>query len=383
MSGGPLTFRSESLSWSSGAQKNLPLDFIPDVGPGGGRLVLESIQIRTTLNLTSTTTSIMKGENLCSMLKRLRIRDADGDLVNVTGAGLRLHQIAELGEHGPPDPADLTASTTANATFVHYLPFAPMRARRRWDFAVPISHLKSAGGAGQGGAVEIEMPASSDLDDNGTDTIGINSGSYEFYFHCREEFDNEVHTRMELKEITSAANNDHYIPVNAGWLRYLSMFLTPSDDANGFPDISACSAVHMDSLKTSNIRPAQLVNQFVKESPFAQRYHGQHAAATLAVTNPYTAATIAAIPLVFPRYDGKISDLYRIMGSLYVRTEGLTSNPKFLYQTITPRTRRSTQAERSRAGSVSNITIKTAGKSKRNPKAWGPLSQALPAKFNS
>jgi hypothetical protein len=379
---GPLTFRSEGIPWASGAQKNLPLDFIPDKGPHGGRLVIESVQIRSTLNLTSTTTALIKGENMSSFVKRLKIRDADGDLVNVTGAALRAHQIAELGEHGPADPANTTASTTADATFVHVLPFCPPRARRRWDTAVPVSHLKSAGGAGQGGAVEIEMPASSDLDAPSGDTVTINSGTYEFYFHCREEHDNEVHTRMELKEITSAANNDHYLPVNGGWLRYALMYLTPADSDGGFPDISACTAVHIDQLKAANIRPDVLINQFVKESSFAQRYHGQYAAATLAVTNPFTSGSaFGVVPLVFPRFDGKISELYRILGSLYVRTEGLSANPKFLMQVVTPRTRRSTQAERARAGSVSSITIKTAGKSKRNPKAWGSLAQALPAKF--
>jgi len=370
MSTGPLTFRSEALTWASGSQRNLPLDFIPDVGPQGGRLVIESMQIRSSLNLTSTTSS-MKGENMCSFVKRLRVRDADGDLINCTGAGLRLHQIAELGIHGPAEPSDLGTSTTAAKVFTHVIPFCPPRSRRRWDTAVPVSHLKSAGGSGQGGAIELEMPAVSDLDDS--DSVAINSGTYEFYFHCREEFDNEIHTRTELKEITSAANNDHYIPANGGWLRYLSMFLTPANSDNGAPDISACTAVHIDQLKMANIRPEILVNQFAKESVFSQRDFA---------TNPFTASTIAAIPLIFPRTDGKLIDLYRILGSLYVRTEGLSANPRFLIHTVTPRTRRSTQAERARAGTVSNVSTKTAGKSKRNPKAWGAMAQALPAKLS-
>jgi hypothetical protein len=367
-----LSFRSEALAWVASSTRNLPLDFLPDRGPNGGRLCLDCIHIRASLSLTTTSTGSIQGENQASFIKRLRIRDADGELVNLSGMKLRLNQIEEYGMNGPVDGVDLSTGTTATKNFDFIVPFYLPRARRGWDTALPVSHLKNAGGAGQGGAVEIDMPAYTDLNGSGS-SVTINSGDYTFWFVCREEFDNEVKTRFEQRMITTAANNDHYLPVNGGLLRKCTYHGDGANEDGGGDNVAEVTAVNVDALRLSNMAPYHLLNDFIIKA-----WNGQRERATF----PFIQADAAALPIVYPKHEEKIPQMYRINGQLYIRTAGATTTRDFLFHVLTPRTGRSTAAERARAGGAATVSMKTDGKSRRNPKNWdAALRPILPAKL--
>ena len=96
----------------------------------GGELMKEAGLLPDLVH-TSLQSRAIQTANLAANLKRLRIWDAQGDLVNLTGPQLRALHILESGRDSISDAADVPISSTATSRTIYWvIDFAPrFRAR--------------------------------------------------------------------------------------------------------------------------------------------------------------------------------------------------------------------------------------------------------------
>jgi hypothetical protein len=359
-------FRSETFTMSANADlRNIPLGFIPRIGPRGGRMVISKIWCEASLTLTTDGSQSIETGGFAKFIKRLRVWDAEGDLVNLTGPEIRAIGFAELASGYNPDPAALAASQTGAArTLTLSLDFAPRNfARRRWDYAVPVDVLMASGG------IEFETESQSAVGTGGVTYAA--SPSVTWYAECREEFDLEAKGRRVLKSQSSANLVDVYIPANGALIRRAFAFKY-ADHASGGDNLSSTTDVTIDSLNIKSIDPRVLRTQHELESVYINRAD---------TSNPFVQTTERAIPLVMPFNGGKLTSMPQFDGSVLVRLNGNTvSQLPIVVDLITRQTERSLIAETAQARGGAR-KVKTAGKTKTALDAWGAMAPFMPKKY--
>jgi hypothetical protein len=83
----------------------------------------------------------------------IRIRDSQ-DIVNASGAGMRVWEQMELGERQTDGPAVASGATNTAYNYRMRIPFnSPLRAHRGSDFSIPLAHFL------EGGEITIQTPA--------------------------------------------------------------------------------------------------------------------------------------------------------------------------------------------------------------------------------
>lgn len=353
------TLKSETFPWVSGAKKVLPLDFLDRVGPRTGRFAIERIFIEAALNITTVAANTIVGADMAGFVKRLRISDAIGNRVYLTGAKLRLFEHLEMLDGAPADPTTHPASTTQVDTSNLIINFSQEQtARRRYDYALPVDDLLN------GGVCELEMPASTDIFQTGAGAT-IVSGSYTLYFLCREEWDVEFHMRDQREEVPLTAQTVGYIPSGGRILRFAALY---KEAQGGGASVATILDSTIDAFKEV------VTTRNAKKQIFLAR------GPTLTAQDPFF--NDKCYPIVFPRRDSKVSDFLLIPGQLLVRLNSTLALPTdIVMHHIAPKDERMMRAAAQANGiDGSTIRVKTQGKTAADQNLWGPLASFMPLK---
>ena len=353
-------YRSEKVSWVSGAKKTVPMDFLPLVGPKGGRLVIDKIQIESHLNLTTASGVTMTAGDQASFIARLRMADLAGNRRYLSGAKTRVKGFEDLGLQYPAEPAAVAASQTGiDQTYTHCLAFARPLARRPWDYALPVEDLIF------GGALEIQMPASSDLLYSGGSAPTINSGDYQVFVWTREERSLEYKCRDVVEEFATTSNTNWYLQVAGRLLRAATAFKDAASNGTSVVTVTDLS-----------------IDQFGMVAMPRSQFLSQYRATTIRDTtrDPACQATPLSLPFVFGHEDGKVNDLPLISGQLLVRANSTMTTPDIILSTIAPRDERMMRASaaRNKAPANAKLVVKGADGSNIDLAKFGAYARFMP-----
>ncbi len=367
-------YKSESISFAAGGRKVVPLAFLPDEGPMGGHLVISHLIIDCTYQFDTGSGVTVTGAGLAGVIDVLRVYDAEGDRVNLKGPHVRAFHIWDEGDFAVADPSAIAQSQTdSTGTYYHVVSFAPRRARRRYDYCLPVRNLKAGGG------IEIQMPSAAGIGFSGG-TPTVDAITYTVYAYCREESDLEVKTRTERRYVTLVNRTDNQIPINGNAIRSMFLFKA-ADHATGGTDISSITAVTCTALNYDNIDPLYLR---LAEGLEAQRNGGS--GKTRSTADPFVQTTERAIALVWPRLDGKITEMPRKEGELMLRLTGSSvDNIEVVMELVTARSVKSQAGELALTAGATKVQtlVKTASKTGRDVNGWrkAGLASMMPAKL--
>jgi len=359
-----MLYRSETMTMAVGGDKrSLPLSFIPVRGPRLGRNIIKRLIIRSTLSITTNGSQTVTAAGLSAIVKNFRCWDAQGDLWRLTGPELRSKHIENHGQYAYPDPALVPISQTGTARiFYHVVDFAPFQhARRPNDTALPADVLYSSGG------IEIETENQTAL--GSVPGVTVVSNTCVVYADCYEEFDLQAHSRREVRSYSSANLTDLYMNVNGALIRscYAYKFL---DHITGGTDLSSTTDVTIEALGLNSIPTDILQAEVMLE--------GVHTWAS--TVDPFSQSTYRIIPIIRPTRDLKLTSMVNHDGQILIRLNGNTvNNLPLIMDLITRQTPLSMTAESQQGGRVASI--KTDGKSSKDPAQWGKLGQFMPKKL--
>jgi hypothetical protein len=363
-----ITYKSELFTMSATAsdKRQVPTTFMPVQGPRGGRNVVTKFYIRVTYSLTTGGAQTIAKGGHSLIIKDVKIRDAQGELWKVSGGEIRAKHIEEHGRQALADPAAQAINLGPIAyTMILVIDLCPRyKAKRRWDFAIPVDTLITAGG----NAIEFATEAAAAVGTGGV-TFSV-APQVQWFAECREEMDLESHARREVQSYASAATTDLYMPFMGAYCRSASLF-KPADSITGGASLASITGITCTALGLDDILPSMLQQQYLVEG-------NADAAST---GDPFVVGT--AIPVIIATEQMKLTDMFRHDGNVLLRALGntVTSLP-ILMDTITRKTDRSVAAEASQSQGGQK-RIKTAGKSQQDPGAWreNPLGDYMPGKF--
>jgi hypothetical protein len=225
------------------------------------------------------------GRDAAKLYDNVRFRDAD-DVLNVSGAGLRVLEQLEFGGK-QVDPADITSGAT-NATYSYTLriPFAPWRSKRPRDFAIPISNFLDGG--------EFTIQTASVLP-TGWNTVQADQ-RIQLFADVRDGRVKELKSRRRLKE--EAVTQQEYDYQINGYLR--SAVLSSKLTTTGYTTLAGFTTFNSRTAKwPASYQTPLLVDEYRREATF------------LAANDEFLLAAPGAIPLIVPRDEqltGKMVD---------------------------------------------------------------------------
>lgn len=350
--------RSETLAWTSGGIKNLPLDFMDRNGVRGMRGVIEKLIIKCILNITTVAANTIVGADMAGFIKTLQIKDAAGPRSYLTGAENRIFEHAEMFGGVFADPTTQGASATQNNTYVHIINFSQERTSLRpYDTAIPVDDFS------RGGQIIIEMPnATGDLLQTGSGAT-INSGSYLVTALMREEAAVEFKARDQKESIDWTTQQSYLIPGNGRLLRA----------AYGFK-VAQGGGTTWSGLTDFTIEPFKMISVDALSQRLA--YLARDSVAT---QDPFTVTNQFAMPFVFPRLEAKIPDYLLVPGNIYIRTtSGLATPGRTLLHWIAAKDARIAQITIDDRNVKGNPSVKTYGGDKQDQAAWGDYAAFMP-----
>lgn len=356
--------KSETLTWVSGDTKQFAIDrFLSDTrGPRGGILVIDALHIRATLNLTTAGGVTLLGPDHANFIKKLRIHDNAGVRRFITGAKVRTMAHYDLGSRVPADPATFAAATTADASYDFIIPFTqPYSAFRGVDFGLPVHDI-----VGGGGVVELLMPTGAQLQGTGG-TPTINSGSYVMTAYLRElpPGDKQFFARDVVEEHSQTSNTDLVCYPKGRILRDAVIY---KEAAGGGSSLANVLSYTQQQLGYTAISRAALKNAYLHNRDVTS---GQ---------DPFF--NDKALALHFGRFDAQIEDHPIFGGEVLLQLDSSVTTPDVIARYIAPKDKRAMEIAAVRMGVSPNarIRVKTRGKTRQDPKAWGRYAQFMPAK---
>jgi hypothetical protein len=218
-----------------------------------------------------------KGRDAAKLFDNIRFRDAD-DVLNVSGAGLRVLEQLDWGAK-QVDPADIASGNT-NTTYSYLLriSFAPWRARRPRDFAIPVSNFLD------GGEFTLQMAAA------------VPTGwaapqadwKVQIFADVRDGRKPELKSRRRLKE-EAVVQQEYDYQIN-GFLR--AAILSSKLTTTGYTDLSGFTTLNSRTLAwPAAFQTALLTDEYRRESTYT------------AANDEFLLAATAAVPVVVPRDD--------------------------------------------------------------------------------
>jgi hypothetical protein len=224
------------------------------------------------------------GRDAAKLFDNIRFRDTD-DVLNASGAGLRVVEQVEFGSK-QIDPADITSGST-NATYRYLLkiPFAlPWRSRRPRDYAIPTQNFLD------GGEFTIQTAAAVPTGWNAVQA----DWRIQLFADVRDGRVPELKSRRRIKEEAVTQQEFDY-QIN-GALRgaYLSSKLTTT----GYTTLAAFTTLNSRTLKwPASFQTPLLVDEYRRE------------ATVFATNDEFLLAAPGAIPIVSPRQTQKIGNM--------------------------------------------------------------------------
>lgn len=358
-----------SLAVAGVSAQTFPLAFLPLTGPRGGRNVIKSIQLVANVQVDTDGATTIAAGGWANFLQRMLIKVPGYTPVDCTGPQLRAFDYLFKGRQAPIDPTNLAISqANATRTIRWQVDFAPRRSKRRWDFCLPVDVLRANGDGG----LQIWTNGASSIGTGGGTTV--DSISVYLVVDCREEFDVVARPKRELKAFSSANTTDHQLPVGGAYVR--SLFLHKySDHASGGSDLSSCTGITIPAWGMQNLDPQEMRDQLIAE--------GVNDSASTA--DPFVQTTERAIVIVHPHDDVKITDLLTHKADMQVTLTAFSvANTPFCMEALYPADAESMRLELEYAAKygLRARSVKTEGKTKKDPAAWGDLGRLLPNKLS-
>ena len=239
-----------------------------------------SIEVRFTGTVGAVSGGAL-GRDAAKLFDTIKFRD-DDDVLNASGAGLRVMEQMEMGER-QIDPADISSGAT-NTTYTYslHLHFCPkMRSKRSKDFAIPVANFLD------GGEFTIQFASAVP-----TGWAAAQSDwSVQLFANVKDGRKKEAKSRRRIKEEATPAQEFDY-QVN-GYLR--SLILTSKLTTTGYTTLAGFTTFNSRSLKwPAAYQSRTLLNEYRNNAP------------SLATNDEFTLAAPGAIALLTPQKEQKI-----------------------------------------------------------------------------
>lgn len=268
-----VNFRSNSETFALGTAITFKMDFLAQARQMAAPEV-HGIIVRFTGTVGGVTATAL-GKDAAKLFDTIRFKD-DAEVINASGAGLRVLEQIEYGSR-QTDPATVaSAATNASYSYQLRLPIAPFRAERGADFAIPVAHFL------EGGEFTIQTAAAVP-----TGWAAAQSDwKIRLFFDVRDARVRELKSRRQVREQAVTQQEFDY-QIN-GFIR--SAILTSKLTTTGYTDLSSYTNIYSRTLKTPpSFETALLVDEYVRES------------VSLGTNDEITKSTPGALPLVTPR----------------------------------------------------------------------------------
>ncbi len=354
------TYKSKSIDWGNSGNGDATFDgsFIPDTGPNGGILVIDRFVLHATLSLT-VATATTKGQDLYRAFRNVTVTQIDGEkrYDQLSGDSLRIVNFAQEGAGNVHEHADFAAGGPTSINFTALVPLAKTYAHEADDYSLP-AHLFRE--------LRIGMAQGTDMS-LGTSVVTVNSGSYWVIAECHEEMGVVWHAVDTISEQDFDTTLSGTFNVN-GRPQDLYLFIRGQ---TGGATLANLTDVF---IPTNGIYNSTLL----KDPDLKQRYGRlRGAAANLATTagdplrsDPFTGATLRAVAALL--VDGDKAFEGPECRQMLVRTSQASS---ISLRGIVRATKRRSDVigkiVRELHG-VNTFRVKTAGKSRQDPRAWKP-----------
>lgn len=350
--------RSETLPWTSGGIKNLPLDFMDRNGVRGMRWVCEKLVIKVILNTTTVAANTLVGADQAGFIKSLQVKDAAGPRIYLTGAELRVFAHAEQFDAVFADPATHGASTTQNDTYVHVIDFSQERtALRPYDCSIPVDDFS------RGGQIIIEFPTNGDILQTGTG-LTINSGTCVVTALLREETKTEFKARDQRESIDAVVASAAMVPGNGRLLR--SAFVYKAAQGGG-ASLAGITDITIEPFKIISEDLLTLQTSYTTRAPL------------LNAQDPFAVVNTKAVALIFPRVQAKITDYLLVPGNIYFKSTTAVALPfRILTHWIAPKDARIAQITIDDRGVKGPVGVKTVGGDMQDSDAFGDYAAFMP-----
>jgi len=239
------------------------------------------LQIRIRGDLTAGAGGSALGRDAAKLVTRFKFLDKQ-EVINASGAVLRVNQHIEMGANGPPDPADIAALGVSNGYLAKiHIPLHLPKAHRPRDTRIPLEHFL------EGGQLEIVTPAA--LPTNWSTFL---NGRIQIFALVVDGRTRELKSRLTIRELSMTRQEDNYDVY--GSLR--SLVGTSSLTTSGYSSWAAFTVFNSQTLRyPASLESDQLVDRYRNQFPFA-----------LNAADEITLATPGAVPFVTPDRDQKI-----------------------------------------------------------------------------
>ena len=291
--------RSRTYAYGAGSLISFDLSFLDEFMSKYRAPVVTKLIVANRMNV-DTGASGGPGWLATHLIDKLVVADGGAERINLSGPSLRVVNALEYGMRYAAPPFVAINSNDVSADFDTFVPIAPIKARRRADYGIPVADLLV------GGRIDLYFNAATTLGTN--QFSALNSGVVELLVEVEEGRNPELKSRLVYRDYSWLLADDTY-PV-AGRLRSLIPYAGKVDELAGtlltdqnwtsqdlqitnMPSKYFCQAYRNESNPTVNLDSAAAA---IGDDPFLQDH----------TTQNFVRAAKYALPLWFPRSDQKI-----------------------------------------------------------------------------
>ncbi len=360
-------YKSQRILVGAGATVDIPLDFLPTVGKGGGRMVINRLVLRCSAAVTNPVGVTQESQDIASLIARVTVKDAEGERRDLLGRELRMKFTADMGTDADNYDSPTTIPANATTTRVFDLPIffrQPRYALRGEDYMLPVDDVLN------GGAIQVQTSVVATTESTGGAATSVwNAGSFiQVYAFCTERHDLEYFVRDVVKSYTFASATEFMIPINGRLVRELLWYQTlateAARDAGAILTLDTYSIVPYDV----NTIPVDIMDTWGWTMDL----------------DTLGAHDIPMRPLIYPGKDAKVPDFKLHGGQLLVRFDGssVAAASTFIVHTISPKSPAMAASAAATAGQNGiDGEVKTAkGGSVRDARAFGAWGRFMSVK---
>lgn len=353
-----LTYKSPSQTHVASGTLKFPGNWIPNVGPNGGRVVIDSLE--PVYNLTDITcaTTATEGEDTYRAFESVVVEQVDGvQRYNLQGDALRIFLYDALGADRVHENADLAASANQNLVYSAVLPLSKRFSKRPADFALPAELLKEV----RIGCAKTDVTGLG----VGTGTVTITAANVYLLAHCHEEMSIELKS-VDAVGSTSFPSTSGVTLKIGGRLQNLHIY---ARGVSGGASATGLTELRVDQILPDNLlRNPDLLLPYLRARGAAM--NDAQAADGAAVHNDPAAAG-RSIPVLFTTEDTSVFD-GPVVDDVIVRVVGGSlASAIAIHRAVLPRSAQIEAAVMARHGlSPEDFRTKTKAKSKRDSDRW-------------
>lgn len=347
-----------------------PEEFLPKLGPNGGVILGDVINVHVEMVATVTVATI-EGEDAYKVLPQVTIEQHDDEkrVAAVGGDSLRFNAFLEMGAQRTHEHADIAVGAAQTLRFTVPIPMAKFYMHEPDDCSIPAYALR---------AIRVKMPAAANLSVGGT--IAITSGKVWLSIDCHEEMSVVQHAVDCLYEKDIETTDAGTLQVG-GRLQSLTLFCPGAVGGLTLANLTALmlEGVHRKSLYAH----VDLKHMYMRARDAATNSFATTGAPR--TTDPYAVAdagTLRAVAAVMTRGDRAFDGPELTKATLRLTRGGaMPSTPRLVFRVMKRKTERMRELIYD-TFRVDRSQVKTSGRTRRNVGAWDPRQAVyLPEKF--